>query len=282
MKDIAEPDSGAKAEGGSEAGAAEKQSGGGQADAEGGGRAHAGVERCRTENLEAAFATGQDALPVPEDGGTTATIVLMNKGSYSCKLGGFNVMRAKTSSVAREVVQLVGGSGSAEVQLHATRLTSRLAELTGARPVFAPSAAPVGSRELRDLLSQEPFMTETMKAWSRLTQVLVGIGTLQPSPLLRRSGNAITTEDQWRLGELGAVGDVCTRYFDISGKPFDAPFNDRLIGIEPDRLRAVERRIGVAGGVNKVSAIRGAVRGGWVNVLITDVEVARELLAEQR
>ncbi|MGW5699169.1 sugar-binding domain-containing protein [Streptomyces asiaticus] len=67
-----------------------------------------------------------------------------------------------------------------------------------------------------------------------------------------------------------------------SGKPVDAPFNDRLIGIEPDRLRAVERRIGVAGGVNKVSAIRGAVRGGWVNVLITDVEVARELLAEQR
>ncbi|MGA6153734.1 DUF4232 domain-containing protein [Stenotrophomonas sp. NPDC087984] len=79
----------AKAKGGSETGAAEKRSGGGQAATEGGGRAHAGVERCRTENLEAAFATGQDALPVPEDGGTTATIVLMNKGNYSCKLGGF-------------------------------------------------------------------------------------------------------------------------------------------------------------------------------------------------
>ncbi|MBL1120874.1 DUF4232 domain-containing protein [Streptomyces sp. 110] len=62
---------------------------GSYAKAEGGGRAHAGVERCRTENLEAAFATGEDALPVPEDGGTTATIVLMNKGNYSCKLGGF-------------------------------------------------------------------------------------------------------------------------------------------------------------------------------------------------
>ncbi|MER8160870.1 DUF4232 domain-containing protein [Streptomyces sp. NPDC094472] len=82
----------AKAKGGSEAGTAEDQSGGGQAATEGGGRAHAGVERCRTENLEAAFATGEDALPVPNEdgeGGTTATIVLMNKGSYSCKLGGF-------------------------------------------------------------------------------------------------------------------------------------------------------------------------------------------------
>ncbi|MEU2427767.1 sugar-binding domain-containing protein [Streptomyces sp. NPDC007851] len=65
------------------------------------------------------------------------------------------VMRAQTPSTAQEVVQTVGGSGSPEVQLHATRLTSRLAELTGARPVFAPSAALVGSRALRDLLSRK-------------------------------------------------------------------------------------------------------------------------------
>ncbi|AGP59452.1 DUF4232 domain-containing protein [Streptomyces rapamycinicus] len=80
----------AKAKGGSEAGAAQDQPGGGQAATEGGGRAHAGVERCRTENLEAAFATGEDALPDRGgEGTTTASIVLMNKGSYSCKLGGF-------------------------------------------------------------------------------------------------------------------------------------------------------------------------------------------------
>ncbi|GAA1113415.1 MULTISPECIES: DUF4232 domain-containing protein [Streptomyces violaceusniger group] len=83
---------GSDAKGGSEADGAKDQPGGGQAATEGGGRAHAGVERCRTENLEAAFATGQDALPEREEGAagaTTATIVLMNKGSYSCKLGGF-------------------------------------------------------------------------------------------------------------------------------------------------------------------------------------------------
>ncbi|MEV8364326.1 sugar-binding transcriptional regulator [Streptomyces niveus] len=190
------------------------------------------------------------------------------------------VMRAKTSSVAQEVVQIVGGSGSPEVQLHATRLTSRLAELTGARPVFAPSAALVGSPELRDLLSKEPAMAEAMKSWSRITLALLGIGTLEPSPLLRLSGNAITPEDQQQLKALGAVGDVCARYFDAEGEPVDAPFNNRLIGIDLTQLGVAERRIGVAGGLNKVAAIRGAVRGGWINILITDVEVARELLAD--
>ncbi|MES5823104.1 sugar-binding transcriptional regulator [Streptomyces sp. RG80] len=198
----------------------------------------------------------------------------------STLLESVKVMRAKTTSVAHEVVQLLGGSGSPEVQLHATRLTSRLAELTGAQPVFAPSAALVGSRELRDLLSREPAMAEAMQAWSRLTVALLGIGSLDPSPLLRRSGNAITAEDQRDLRKLGAVGDVCARYFDADGEPVDAPFNDRIIGIEPDRLRAVDRRIGVAGGMDKVAAIRGAARGGWINILITDVEVARELLRQ--
>jgi DNA-binding transcriptional regulator LsrR (DeoR family) len=190
-----------------------------------------------------------------------------------------NVMRAKTAPVAEEVVQIVGGSGSPEVQLHATRLTGRLAELTGARPVFAPSAALVGSRELRDLLWKEPAVAAVVKAWSRLTMALVGIGTLDPSPLLLRSGNAIAPEDQRQLEALGAVGDVCTRYFDAEGRVVKADFDDHIIGISPDQLRAVDRRIGVAGGSSKIAAIRGAALGGWINVLVTDVEVARALVS---
>ncbi|MFH9298986.1 sugar-binding transcriptional regulator [Streptomyces sp. NPDC017520] len=188
------------------------------------------------------------------------------------------VMRARTSALAHQVVQMVGGSGSPEVQLHATRLTSRLAELSGARPVFAPSPALVGSQELRDLLSHEPAMTEVMQAWSKLTLALLGIGGVDPSPLLRSSGNAITAADQRQLGKIGAVGDVCARYFNADGAFVRAPFDNRLIGIEPDQLLAVERRIGVAGGTEKTAAIRAAVRGGWVNILITDFDVARSLL----
>ncbi|MEU9885891.1 sugar-binding domain-containing protein [Sphaerisporangium sp. NPDC051011] len=221
--------------------------------------------------LAAATATYLDATL---KGGDTIGI-----SSWSATLlESVNVMRAKATPVAEEVVQIVGGSGSPEVQLHATRLTSRLAELTGARPVFAPSAALVGSRELRDLLSKEPTVAQVMQTWSRLTLALVGIGTLEPSPLLRRSGNAITLEDQRQLQELGAVGDVCTRYFDAEGRAVEADFDDRIIGITPDQLRAVDRRIGVAGGASKLAAIRGAARGGWINILITDVDVARALL----
>ncbi|MFD7663197.1 DUF4232 domain-containing protein [Streptomyces sp. NPDC059788] len=78
--------SGAKAE--AKAGAPGKQSGsssGGR-----GGKAGSGVERCHTSNLTAAFATGEDATPDPDAGGSTTTsIVLTNKSSRTCKIGGF-------------------------------------------------------------------------------------------------------------------------------------------------------------------------------------------------
>ncbi|MFD7666090.1 DUF4232 domain-containing protein [Streptomyces sp. NPDC059788] len=49
-----------------------------------------GVERCHTSSLTAAFATGEDATPDPDAGGSTTTsIVLTNKSSRTCKIGGF-------------------------------------------------------------------------------------------------------------------------------------------------------------------------------------------------
>ncbi|MGW3955735.1 sugar-binding transcriptional regulator [Streptomyces sp. NPDC004752] len=253
---------------------------------------HAEIEEALIERYELRDAvivdtegTGTDVIPALAAATATYLDATLKGGdvigisSWSATLlEAVNVMHAKNPPVAEDVVQIVGGSGSPEVQLHATRLTGRLAELTGARPVFAPSAALVGSRELRDLLSQEPAVAAVMKAWSRLTLALVGIGTLDPSPLLRRSGNAIAADEQRQLEELGAVGDVCTRYFDAEGRAVAAPFNDRIIGIAPEQLRSIDRRIGVAGGMAKLAAIRGAVRGGWVNILITDIEVARALL----
>ncbi|MFI6768340.1 DUF4232 domain-containing protein [Streptomyces sp. NPDC050355] len=84
----ARPGAKADAKGGAKPDAAGKQSGGGQA--AGGGKAGSGVERCHTSGLKAAFATGGDAIPDPNaSGGTTASVVLTNKGSRTCKIGGF-------------------------------------------------------------------------------------------------------------------------------------------------------------------------------------------------
>ena len=54
----------------------------------------------------------------------------------------------------------------------------------------------------------------------------------------------------------------------------------RVLGISPESIKATPRRVALAGGARKHEAIRGALRGGWANVLITDRSTAEFLVAE--
>ncbi|MDT0322751.1 sugar-binding transcriptional regulator [Streptomyces millisiae] len=181
---------------------------------------------------------------------------------------------------AARVVQLMGGVGDAHSQVQATRLTARLAELTGATPLFVRAPGLVGSAGARLSLLGDASVREVGQAWQELTSVLVGVGSLEPSPLLRLSGNAVAEEELVGLRGLGAVGDICQRFFDKHGVHVDAGLGERTVGVSVDQLRAVPRRIAVAGGPRKYQAVRGAVRGRWITALVTDTRTARRLLDE--
>ncbi|MFZ0530648.1 MAG: sugar-binding transcriptional regulator [Propionicimonas sp.] len=190
-----------------------------------------------------------------------------------------NSMPQSQRRVADSVVQVIGGVGEPQAQVQATRLTEQLAALTGAAPQFLPAPGFVSSAELRSAFLAEPYIRAVSDAWSQLSILLAGIGSLEPSPLLRESGNAIPLTDQDELRGQGAVGDVCLRFFDASGRAVHSSIENRVIGISAEVLRQVPRRVGVAGGVRKHSAIRAALLGGWVNVLVTDTRTAAALLA---
>jgi DNA-binding transcriptional regulator LsrR (DeoR family) len=189
-----------------------------------------------------------------------------------------DAMRPKNGMAVDVVTQLVGGIGDAHVQVNATRLLDRFATLTGARPLFLPTPGLVNSPSVRRALLDDPTVKGVREVWNRLTVALVGIGSVQPSPLLEQSGNAIDPEQQRKLRDLGAVGDVCYRFLDADGKLIKSPFNNRILGIDPAQLKATRRRIGVAGGPAKHAAIAAALKGQWINTLITDLETAQRLL----
>lgn len=195
-------------------------------------------------------------------------------------LAAVEAIRPSTTRVVDHVVQLVGGVGDPQVQLEATRLLSTLARATGADPVFLPAPVLLGSASARASLMADQSVAQVTALWRSLTTVIIGIGTLAPSPMLQRSGNGIQDSDQALLRDLGAVGDVCLRYFSEDGKHVDSLLDERIIGISPEDLRRVPRRVAIAGGARKISAIRGAVQGGWVNVLVTDVAAAHGLLED--
>ena len=227
-------------------------------------------------NLRALGAAAAEFLEATLIGGETIGI-----SSWSASLlAAVDALRPSGKPVVSEVVQLVGGVGDPRVQVDATRLLTRLAAATGAEPIFLPAPGLLGSAAARRSLMSDPAVMQVTTRWPALTTALVGIGALEPSPLLRESGHGLSGEDQDRLRAAGAVGDVCLRFFDADGQPVTGALAERIIGITPGTLRAVPRRIAVAGGLRKVAAIRGALRGAWVNILITDMPTARALVDE--
>lgn len=58
----------------------------------------------------------------------------------------------------------------------------------------------------------------------------------------------------------------------------ETSWSERRIGVGLDELRGMSNVVGVAGGVEKVAAIRGAIRGGLIDALVTDEPTAQALL----
>ena len=78
----------------------------------------------------------------------------------------------------------------------------------------------------------------------------------------------------------GAVGDISLQYFNRDGQtaPYES-YNERVAGLQLQELKQVPRRIAIAGGRSKIKAVLGALRGGFINVLITDESCARGIAA---
>jgi DNA-binding transcriptional regulator LsrR (DeoR family) len=108
----------------------------------------------------------------------------------------------------------------------------------------------------------------------------VGIGAPTLDSVVMRDGSILTEKDRDILLAKGAVGDIALRFFDFKGKPVISDIDERVIGITLEQLSKIKQVIGVGGGLQKEAAIRGALQGNYIHVLITD-HITAKLLTEK-
>ena len=58
----------------------------------------------------------------------------------------------------------------------------------------------------------------------------------------------------------------------------DIPEKNEEIYKLAEQIKKIRNRIGIAGGVERVKAVKGAIAGGYINILITNNECAEKLL----
>ncbi len=177
-----------------------------------------------------------------------------------------------------KVVQGLGGLGDPTNETHAADLTRRLAQMLGGRAHLLPAPGVAGSLEARKAYAGDPFVAQALAEGAAANLAFMGIGAPRPDSILCREGTIVSWPELAALEKEGAVGDINLRYFDRLGQQVASDLDERVIGLTLAEIRQIERVVGVAGGAAKVEAIRGALEGKLVDVLVTDHLLAQRLL----
>ena len=176
---------------------------------------------------------------------------------------------AKNREESLNVVSLTGGVSYYLPSVGTTAYSMHL--------FLTPSPLVVSSRQVRDALLDEKSLQDVSTMTEYADMSVVGIGAAVEGATVLRNG--ILNEGELTVLKMqGAVGDVLNHFMDKDGNLIQTEIEDRVISTDLDKLRQLKNVVGVAGGKDKVMAIKAVLNGGYLNVLITDSDTAAELL----
>ena len=176
---------------------------------------------------------------------------------------------AKNREESINVVSLTGGVSYYLPSVGTTAYSMHL--------FLTPSPLVVSSRQVRDALLDEKSLQDVSTMTEYADMSVVGIGAAVEGATVLRNG--ILNEGELTVLKMqGAVGDVLNHFMDKDGTLIKTEIEDRVISTDLDKLRQLKNVVGVAGGKDKVAAIKAVLNGGYLNVLITDSDTAAELL----
>ncbi len=175
------------------------------------------------------------------------------------------------------IVQIVGSVPTSDLSINSLDLVRAMAARAGGEMYALQVPMVLDSPQTAAVLRQDPYVAATLAMFPRLTRAVVGIGGWQGTESALTAVLPIELRD--RLQAAGAVADISCTVLDVAGVEVttgDLP--GRCIAINAAELRAVPDVIAVSGGVERVTAIRAALRSGLVHRLITDDATAAALL----
>lgn len=175
------------------------------------------------------------------------------------------------------VFPLLGGVGQASIELHSNAIAEKLANCYHCdyQPIFVP--ARVFSQVVKNELMKDPGVANVMQMASKLDIAVLGIGYPNEQSSIKATGYFAENEMEMLL-DKAVAGEINMQFYDINGNTTPYKNNNYVIGLDVQKLRKIPISIGVAGGKDKEVAIKGAIKGRYINTLITDVECAKALL----
>ncbi|MGY4691302.1 sugar-binding transcriptional regulator [Salibacterium sp. K-3] len=177
-----------------------------------------------------------------------------------------------------EIVQLNGGASHSGSQTYATEIIHLLGRAFQTDNWLLPLPAIVDHVSVKQAIETDRHIQRILQKGKDAEKALFSVGAPTIDSVLMQTD--YFTDDELEKLNNEAAGEICSRFFDDSGQICHEELNERTIGIELHELKKKELSILVAGGRMKHRAVRGALCGGYANMLITDQHTASRLLQE--
>ncbi len=191
---------------------------------------------------------------------------------YECAL------RMKHNPLPNLTVVSLTGSAPSNINKPNVDLTVMLiGQALGARTALIPAPRFVDRAEIKESLLKDSSIASVIELGNTANVVLLGIGLITEFSTPYRQGY-FGKELLELIRVRGAVGEILGHAYDTDGVQCFPEFSDRSIAINLENVYTKPLSVAVAGGVNKIDAILGGLRGRYFNVLITDTTAARGIL----
>ena len=155
----------------------------------------------------------------------------------------------------------------------------QFAEKIGSKCFLLPAPLLADSSEERKQWCRHRLYKVVEELSNQADVAFVGIGDMRLGCPMHRDG-FITKEEVRELVKAGAVGDNLGWTFSQMGELVSISIQERVTSIQLPRP-ARKPVIAFAGGEHKAQAVLGALRGQWINGLVTDETCARTVLATE-
>ena len=158
-------------------------------------------------------------------------------------------------------------------------LAAQLAEKLGGKAYRLHAPAFVETGEQREMLLSVGPIKEILDIARQADVALLGVGTVEAEQSRFVEFTALLAEDMRRIaGTHGGAGEIGAHVYDIEGKPCAGEYAERVVGLSLQELARIPLVIGVAATAAKALPIYGALRGGYLQALITDEAAAEGVL----
>lgn len=175
------------------------------------------------------------------------------------------------------VVQMVGCLGTGNPRIDGLELALRISKkLYGTYSnIYAP--VHVDSSLVYSYLTAEPQIEATLRKAAAADVVITGIGTLDDTDGTLFKSNCYPPSDREKLKRQGAVASILARWVDAQGREIN--LDDRFVISAPlSAMKTPAWSIGINASAEKAASTLAVVRGGYVNTLVVDEPLAREML----